>query len=165
MYGYSPAWLHHKGRNKHHFEYWNDYNPKYKKVMPVEMPLNYLIEMFCDRVSASKIYQGEKYTDAYPLEYYLKSTNRFIHPNTASTLESWLVMLRDEGEEKTFAYIKIYTANIKSRKRNSVSAALKIFKNMGADVISAAPVVFIYLEGIYAAFGFTEILTVFPLYL
>ena len=24
--GYSTAWLHHKGRNRHHFEYWVDYN-------------------------------------------------------------------------------------------------------------------------------------------
>lgn len=24
--GYSSAWLHHKGRNKHHYEYWIDYN-------------------------------------------------------------------------------------------------------------------------------------------
>ena len=23
--GYSTAWLHHKGRNKHHLEYWIDY--------------------------------------------------------------------------------------------------------------------------------------------
>ena len=68
--GYSPAWLHHKGRNKHHFEYWNDYNPKERRVMPVEMPKKYIVEMFCDRVAASKIYQGKKYTDAYPLEYF-----------------------------------------------------------------------------------------------
>ena len=26
-YGYSKAWMHHKGRNKHHFEYWTDYDP------------------------------------------------------------------------------------------------------------------------------------------
>ena len=26
--GYSSAWLHHKGRNKHHLEYWIDYNIK-----------------------------------------------------------------------------------------------------------------------------------------
>lgn len=25
--GYSQAWLHHKGRNKHHMEYWIDYQP------------------------------------------------------------------------------------------------------------------------------------------
>ena len=24
--GYSTAWLHHKGRNKHHYEYWIDYS-------------------------------------------------------------------------------------------------------------------------------------------
>jgi hypothetical protein len=62
-YGYSKAWLHHKGRNKHHFEYWTDYNPKERRVMAVKMPLKYCIEMFCDRVAASKTYQGEKYTN------------------------------------------------------------------------------------------------------
>ena len=61
--GYSPAWLHHKGRNRHHFEYWNDYNPKEKRVMPVKMPRKYVAEMFCDRLSASKTYQGKNYTD------------------------------------------------------------------------------------------------------
>ena len=34
-FGYSLAWIHHKGRNKHHFEYWTDYNPKSKVVEPV----------------------------------------------------------------------------------------------------------------------------------
>ena len=58
-YGYSPAWLHHKGRNKHHFEYWTDYNPYERRVMPVEMPRKYVVEMFCDRVAACKIYRGK----------------------------------------------------------------------------------------------------------
>ena len=26
--GYSTAWLHHKGRNKHHWEYWVDFQEK-----------------------------------------------------------------------------------------------------------------------------------------
>ena len=60
-YGYSKAWLHHKGRNRHHFEYWNDYNIKTHKVEPVKMPLVFVIEMFCDRVAASKIYRGDKH--------------------------------------------------------------------------------------------------------
>ena len=34
--GYSAAWLHHKGRNRHHYEYWQDYNPKTKRMEPVE---------------------------------------------------------------------------------------------------------------------------------
>ena len=59
-YGYSMAWIHHKGRNKHHYEYWTDYNPKTKEMEPVKMPLKYVIEMFCDRIAASKIYEKDK---------------------------------------------------------------------------------------------------------
>ena len=66
VFGYSRAWMHHKGRNKHHFEYWTDYNPETRTYGPVKMPLRHVKEMFCDRVAASKIYQGEKYTDAHP---------------------------------------------------------------------------------------------------
>ena len=59
--GYSLAWLHHKGRNKHHFEYWFDFNSKTKQYDPVQMPRQYLIEMFCDRIAASKVYLKDKY--------------------------------------------------------------------------------------------------------
>ena len=105
--GYSVAWLHHKGRNRHHFEYWTDYNPKEKGVLtPVKMPFKYVIEMFCDRVAASKIYMKENYNDASPLEYFLRSKKtRFIHPETSDFLESLLVMLKEKGEIETFRYI------------------------------------------------------------
>ncbi|MBQ5566105.1 MAG: catalase [Clostridia bacterium] len=106
-YGYSKAWMHHKGRNRHHFEYWTDYNPKTRTLEPVEMPLKYVKEMFCDRVAAGKIYNGEKYTDADPIKYFLKGKDkRVIHPKTSDLLEKLLTMLRDEGEEKTFEYIR-----------------------------------------------------------
>ncbi len=106
-FGYSIAWLHHKGRNKHHFEYWTDYNPQTKTVTPVKMPKKYVIEMFCDRVAASKIYQGENYTDSHPLEYFEAGrTRRLIHPETSDLLESLLVMLKEKGEEETFRYIR-----------------------------------------------------------
>ena len=105
--GYSSAWLHHKGRNKHHFEYWTDYNPKIKKYAPVKMPVKYVIEMFCDRVAASKIYQGENYTDSHPIDYFERGRDkRVIHDETSLLLENLLTMLRDEGEVKTFEYIK-----------------------------------------------------------
>ena len=105
--GYSEAWLHHKGRNKHHFEYWTDYNLARKCVMPIKMPLKYVIEMFCDRVAASKTYMKDKYTDAYPLEYFERGkSTRSIDPETSALLEKLLIMLRDEGEEKTFRYIR-----------------------------------------------------------
>ena len=106
-YGFSYAWMHHKGRNKHHFEYWTDYDPVTRKMSPVKMPVRYVKEMFCDRVAASKIYNGKKYTDAHPYEYFLRvKGKRRMHEKTEAMLEKLLVMLRDEGEEKTFAYIK-----------------------------------------------------------
>jgi hypothetical protein len=105
--GYSLAWMHHKGRNKHHFEYWTDYSPVTKKIEPVEMPLNYVVEMFCDRVAAGKIYQGKNYTNDNPLNYFIKGKpTRSIHEETSVFLEKLLVMLVEEGEDKTFAYIK-----------------------------------------------------------
>ena len=70
--GYTSAWLHHKGRNKHHYEYWIDYPAKGGdgSLIGMEMPVNYVIEMFCDRVAASKIYNKDKYTDADSLNYF-----------------------------------------------------------------------------------------------
>ena len=93
--------------NVPHYEYWNDYNPKTKQIENVEMPIRYVIEMFCDRVAASKIYNGENYKDSDPFTYFLRIRGKHrMHPNTEALLEKLLVMLRDEGEEKTFAYIK-----------------------------------------------------------
>lgn len=106
-HGYSEAWLHHKGRNRHHFEYWTDYDPVTKQVSPVKMPLKYVIEMFCDRVAASKIYLGDEYTDKAPLEYFERGkARRRIHPDTSELLEKLLTMLSEKGEEITFAYIR-----------------------------------------------------------
>lgn len=106
-YGYSKAWMHHKGRNKHHFEYWTDYSKQEKRLAPVKMPLKYVIEMFCDRVAASKVYRGKNYTDNHPLEYFQNGkSRRMIHPDTSELLESLLVMLSQKGEKETFKYIR-----------------------------------------------------------
>ena len=106
--GYSVAWMHHMGRNRHHFEYWRDYSPQHKGyMMPVKMPLNYIVEMFCDRVAASKIYQGKNYADNYPYEYFMRGkATRAIHQETSDLLEEWLLMLKESGEEKTLRHIK-----------------------------------------------------------
>lgn len=111
--GYSSAWLHHKGRNKHHLEYWIDYavsngdDKAHTKMEGMKMPIRYVCEMFIDRVSASKNYQKEKYTDKSALEYYEKSVDHYmIHPDTKAMLEYLLVMLSVKGEEYTYRYIK-----------------------------------------------------------
>lgn len=106
-YGYSIAWMHHKGRNKHHFEYWTDYSTATKKLSPVKMPYKYVVEMFCDRIAASKTYMKSKYTDSSPLEYFERGkNNRLIHPETSDTIEKLLKMLSEKGEDYTFRYIR-----------------------------------------------------------
>ncbi len=107
LYGYSAAWLHHKGRNRHHFEYWSDYNVKTKEFGPVPMPPKYIAEMFCDRVAASKIYQGKKYTDKHPLEYFVRSKGRRpIDPNTSDMIEGLLRTLAEDGEDAAFVAVR-----------------------------------------------------------
>lgn len=107
IFGYSLAWMHHKGRNKHHFEYWVDLNMSTKQYEPVPMPKKYVAEMFCDRVAASKIYLGDKYTDSSALEYFTRgNAAKKMHEQTGALLYEWLLMLSEHGEEETFAYIK-----------------------------------------------------------
>lgn len=107
--GVSKAWLHHKGRNKHHFEYWIDYDVDGSRTVlaGMKMPVKYVAEMFCDRIAASRIYNKEKYKDSDPLDYYIKGLGHYImHPETDALLHKFLQMLADKGEEYTFEYIK-----------------------------------------------------------
>ncbi len=107
LYGYSSAWLHHKGRNKHHFEYWSDINMETKHYEPVKMPERYLKEMVCDRIAASKIYKKESYTDSSAFEYLLKSTDKdAMHKDTYDALFFLLNMLSEKGEDELFCYMR-----------------------------------------------------------
>lgn len=87
--GYSKAWLHHKGRNKHHWEYWTDfYNGEIK---PIEIPLKYLKEMCCDMIGASKAYLKDKYNPEEPLNYFIKnSPNWFMVDSDKEILKEML---------------------------------------------------------------------------
>lgn len=108
--GVSLSWLHHKGRNKHHFEHWVDYSLNDERIINgAKMPRKYVAEMVMDRISASRNYMGDaEYTDQAPLEYYQKNKERlwFVHRETNKDLGALLQMLADKGEKKTLAYIK-----------------------------------------------------------
>lgn len=105
--GYSEAWLHHKGRNRHHFEYWTDLDLKTREYQPVVMPRRYLAEMIMDRIAACKTYQGKAYTDAAPLAYLDRANEtRMLHPQTRRELRFLLAMLKDKGEKETFRFIR-----------------------------------------------------------
>lgn len=103
--GYSEAWLHHKGHNKHHYEYWLD---PVHMTEPCRMPVRYVAEMFCDRVAACKTYQKEQYTTASPLNYILSrpQEKELMHPDTYGMLQQLFYLLQEWGEDKVCTYIK-----------------------------------------------------------
>ncbi len=108
-YGFSSAWLHHKGRNKHHYEYWIDYSSRYVKggMAPAPMPTKYIVEMLMDRIAACKTYNKERYTCKNPWEYYTSGKDPApIHDKTRAMLELFLKMIAIKGEEYAQHYIK-----------------------------------------------------------
>ena len=105
--GYTSAWLHHKGHNRHHLEYWIDYGMGKDKMIGMKIPLRYICEMVCDRIAASQVYLGDKYTDASAWEYYQRSRDHYIlNPESRAMLEKLLKMVRDKGQDAAFAYMK-----------------------------------------------------------
>lgn len=106
--GYSEGWLHHKGRNKHHYEYWIDFSPEPGKgLVGMKMPKKYVVEMFIDRVCAGKIYLKDKFTASNPIQYYEQGRDFcVIHPETERLLLHLLRMYEKKGEEYTLRYIK-----------------------------------------------------------
>ena len=105
--GYSEAWMHHKGRNKHKYEYWTDMSMETRNYESVQMPRKYLVEMVMDRRAACIVYQGKGYIPGAELAYLMKSREKeLMHPETRRQLEYILTMLRDAGEEETFRYIR-----------------------------------------------------------
>lgn len=105
--GFSEAWMHHKGRNRHHFEYWTDMSTDTYLYEPVIVPRKYLAEMVMDRRAACMVYQGKAYHPSSALEYLERSRDLpLMHPETVRQLRYILTMLAEKGEEETFRYIK-----------------------------------------------------------
>ena len=105
--GYSEAWMHHKGRNHHHYEYWTDMNRETKCYEPVPMPRRYFVEMVMDRRAACMTYQGKAYRDDSALQYFERSREKdLMHPETSRQLRFILGMLAEKGEAETFSYLR-----------------------------------------------------------
>lgn len=114
LLGYSAAWLHHKGRNRHHYEYWIDLDKNTGRYAPLEMPLRYVIEMFCDRMAACKVYLGKDYTDSSALDYFMRERSLVnMHPRTSELLEKMLTCLADNGEDAAFDFCRNMLKNKK----------------------------------------------------
>jgi len=106
--GFSLAWMHHKGRNRHHYEYWTDMSRETRQYVSFPMPRKYLVEMVMDRRAACMTYQGKDYTDASAWIYFDKSREKnLMHPQLRQELEFLLTMLRDKGEKRTFSHMRL----------------------------------------------------------
>lgn len=105
--GYSQGWLHHKGRNKHHWEYWVDRTYGAEQLVCIKMPMNYLLESVLDRIAASKVYNGSAYTDAKPLEFFTSSKEYHVmNQEDAKEIKELLQYLKDNGEKKAMAFYR-----------------------------------------------------------
>lgn len=98
--GYSKAWLHHKGRNKHHSEYWVDLNATDKTPI---MPYKYVAEMLCDKMAAGIIYQGKNWTKEYELQYWEKEKEEsLINPKIKELITDCLTQVSEKGIDKVY---------------------------------------------------------------
>ena len=93
--GYSMGWFHHRGRNPHHYEYWQDNFDKGGE--PVMIPKKYAVEMLCDYLGAARAYMGEKFSYTNELEWWKKKTSKNIsmHPKTKYFIDKMMNMLAD----------------------------------------------------------------------
>ena len=97
--GYSKAWLHHKGRNKHHAEYWIDDNAPEKTPI---IPYKYTVEMICDKLAAGMTYKKKDFTYEYELDYWLKEKEKIrINEKTANFITEILEEIVKNGLDST----------------------------------------------------------------
>ena len=98
---YSMAWLHHKGRNPHHWEYWIDFNDEDGSLIFNKIPFVYVVEMICDWIGAGKVYGKETWTQHEPLKYYLKvRSGRHFAPETEALIMEFLNAIDKDGLEE-----------------------------------------------------------------
>lgn len=96
--GYSLSWLHHKGRNKHHFEYWEDISKTQR--FPVFLPYQYIVEAVCDKIAAGMVYNGKDWNQKEPFEYWTnieKPGPVLKHPASIEFMDSVLKKIADDG--------------------------------------------------------------------
>ncbi len=99
--GYSRAWLHHKGRNKHHFEYWVDLDAPEKTPI---IPYKYTVEMICDTLAAGLTYKGKDWYPSYQLEYFHEKTpKKYINKKIQNVLEEVYSQVADKGINKVIS--------------------------------------------------------------
>ncbi len=98
--GYSEAWLHHRGRNKHHTHYWVDHDAP--ETTPV-MPYPYAAEMICDKLAAGMIYQGKEWTKEFELSYWeeREKDKLEMNPKVRDFITAVFIQVAEQGIDAT----------------------------------------------------------------
>ena len=94
--GVSLAWLHHKGRNRHHWEYWMD--DFEKGTHPKKMPYKYMLEMICDYLGAGRAYMGKNFTMEGEYKWWLNKREVVqMHPDTYKAVDFLMEEMNKRG--------------------------------------------------------------------
>ena len=86
--GYSKAWLHHRGRNTHHWAYWADNFSEGFIVHP--MPRDDFVEIVCDFLAAGRTYSGKYFSYTNERTWWLQEREegcRAMHPLNKKMLD------------------------------------------------------------------------------
>lgn len=98
--GYSEAWLHHRGRNKHHTQYWVDHDAP--NATPI-IPYKYAAEMICDKLAAGIIYEGKNWTKEMELSYWEEREKDILemNPKIRDFITAVFEKVAQQGIDKT----------------------------------------------------------------
>lgn len=101
--GYSMAWMHHKGRNPHHYEHWQDNFDKGGQA--VQMPFKYALELVCDYLAAGRAYMKKDFSYIAEYDWWCgkKKNPIAMHPQTKEFIELMLNQMRIDGNNDCLA--------------------------------------------------------------
>ena len=120
--GYSQAWLHHKGRNKHHTDYWVDLSAPDKTPI---IPYQYVAEMLCDKLAAGMVYKGKDWTKEYELDYWLNERDKtLVNDQVEALITEFLTQVSKDGIDKVLTKKNVkalYKKYCSPERRNKVT--------------------------------------------
>ncbi len=120
--GYSQAWLHHKGRNKHHTDYWVDLSAPDKTPI---IPYQYVAEMLCDKLAAGRVYKGKDWTKEYELDYWLNERDKtLVNDQVEALITEFLTQVSKDGIDKVLTKKNVkalYKKYCSPERRNEVT--------------------------------------------
>lgn len=92
--GYSLAWQNHKAKNKHHWQYWTDFDKGV--VFPVTMPQKFLAEMLCDWIGAGMAYNSGAWTvNSFKTWYENNKSNLLLTDSVRAEIEYVMAVVQN----------------------------------------------------------------------